>query len=860
VTDRALPLVWTGSLFDPYGYADEARAYLIALDRAGRPAAARDIRFTNDRVRLPAEQQRTVDAALRRAPGGAFALVHHRIPGPGQPLHPDGPDVARTMFETSSVPRAWLPRLLEVDEVWVPCEFNLETFQRGGVPADRLHVLPETIDFDVFDPERTEPLVAEGARGFRFLTNFDFTDRKGWDILLDAWCDAFGPDDDVCLVLKCLGLHVPEAEIRARIDAYLAGRPTAPILLDTRFLPAADMPRLYAGADAFVLASRGEGWGRPWMEAMAMGLPTIGSRWSGTTMFMDDANSWLVDGEVVEVAESSQSHTPFYRGHSWFDPDREALAAAMAEVRRGGAEVEARAAAARAGLVARFGPEPIAARMAELTEGAIERWRHRSSRPVACVWRGDGGSGHSLAVVNDALVAAIEGEGGVVERTIQELGSSPTASVGVAQHWPPSFDPPSAGPFVLYQPWEFGRVPKRWVEEVRRTVDEVWAPSHAAREAFVASGVAPDLVHVVPNGIDPERFTPDGPRRALPTQKSSVLLFVGGMTYRKGIDLLLEAYRRAFTSDDDVCLVLKAFGSRTFYRGQTAEDAVRVFQAVPGAPELVLVDEDLAFDAIPALYRACDVLVQPYRGEGFCLPALEALACGRPVIVTDGGSTDDFVPAECGWRVPSRRVPLPAGALPPDYDLAGEGFLLEPDGDALVAALRAAADPAERSARAAHARAQAERFTWARAGAVAAERLAALRDRTPIRRIAPTAVPDRRGFVFVIPAEWGRPETWAGPLRAYAEAFKAGDDTTLVLPTLDEAEALALASAELEAGGFDLEGLADICIADSSATVTEALELAADAMICANGHRPTRARLVVPPEPAALRAAVARAA
>jgi hypothetical protein len=42
--------------------------------------------------------------------------------------------------------------------------------------------------------------------------------------------------------------------------------------------------------------------------------------------------------------------------------------------------------------------------------------------------------------------------------------------------------------------------------------------------------------------------------------------------------------------------------------------------------------------------------------------------------------------------------------------------------------------------------------------------------------------------------------------------------------------------------------------------VSEALELAADAMICANGHRPARARLVVPPEPAALRAAVARAA
>jgi len=361
VSGEALPLVWTGSLFDPFGYADEARAYLIALDRAGHPAGARDIRFTNDRVRLPSAHQQAVERALARTPEGEFVLVHHRIPGPGQPLHAEGPDVARTMFETDSVPRAWLPRLLEVDEVWVPCEFNLETFQRGGMPADRLHVLPETIDFDLFDREQTEPLAVQGTRGFTFLTNFDFTDRKGWDVLLDAWCDAFSPDDDVCLVLKCLGLHVPESEIRGRIDAYLAGRSTAPILLDTRFLPTADMPRLYAGADAFVLASRGEGWGRPWMEAMAMGLPTIGSRWSGTTMFMDDANSWLVDGEVVDVAESAQSHTPFYRGHRWFHPDREALAAALVEVRRGGAEVEARAAAGRTGLVERFGRGPVAA-------------------------------------------------------------------------------------------------------------------------------------------------------------------------------------------------------------------------------------------------------------------------------------------------------------------------------------------------------------------------------------------------------------------------------------------------------------------------------------------------------------------
>ena len=106
-----------------------------------------------------------------------------------------GPIVLRTMFETDRLPAVWLPRLAEVDEIWVPCSFNLETFARGGVPPEKLHALPETLDFDLFSPiERSET-----NRPFTFLTNFDFTDRKGWDLLVEAWAEAFDPDDDVKL-------------------------------------------------------------------------------------------------------------------------------------------------------------------------------------------------------------------------------------------------------------------------------------------------------------------------------------------------------------------------------------------------------------------------------------------------------------------------------------------------------------------------------------------------------------------------------------------------------------------------------------------------------------------------------------
>jgi glycosyltransferase involved in cell wall biosynthesis len=499
----------------------------------------------------------------------------------------------------------------------------------------------------------------------------------------------------------------------------------------------------------------------------------------------------------------------------------------------------------------------VAERIRELTEEAVEHWRWRRSRPVACVWRGDWGSSHSLAIVNDGHATALERDAVVVRRTA-DAPQSQLDAVGVAGHWPPRFDAPSGGPYVLYQPWEFGRVPARWVDEIRRGVDEVWTPSEYARAAYVESGVAPELVHVVPNGVDVARFSPDGPALELPTRKGTVFLFVGGTLPRKGIDVLLEGYARAFTAADDVALVLKVMGRGGMYRDFPLEQLLERHRTRPDAPELVLFDDDVPFEELPALYRAADVLVQPYRGEGFCLPALEALACAVPVIVTAGGPTDEFVSDACAWRVDAARTPYPADGFPEAYRLVEDGFLLDPDPDALAAAFREAADPDERALRAGSARDHARRLSWERAADAAADRIAALAGRRPIRTVAPAVVAGRRRVLFAVAADWSDRETWLPAVRAYADAFDPTSDTTLVLPAADEQETLALVGAELDAAGIDTAGLADIVLADAAGVEAAALELAADAVIHCRGPRPTRAAAIVPPDPTALRAVAER--
>ncbi|HZE04621.1 MAG TPA: glycosyltransferase, partial [Solirubrobacteraceae bacterium] len=165
---------------------------------------------------------------------------------------------------------------------------------------------------------------------------------------------------------------------------------------------------------------------------------------------------------------------------------------------------------------------------------------------------------------------------------------------------------------------------------------------------------------VVLAGVGVGVFSADGPERDLPAAgEGTRFLFVGGLIGRKGADVLLHAWRQAFAGRDDVTLVIKDFGAGGIYRqGDRAQ--IRAHAQAGAVPRIILIDDEtLTAQELAALYRACDVLVAPYRGEGFAMPVLEAMACGLPIISTAGGPTDEFLPAEACWRIRSRRVQFP---------------------------------------------------------------------------------------------------------------------------------------------------------------------------------------------------------
>ena len=334
---------------------------------------------------------------------------------------------------------------------------------------------------------------------------------------------------------------------------------------------------------------------------------------------------------------------------------------------------------------------------------------------------------HSFARVNRALTTALRQLGLEVRTGVPDENVGGATDVTVRHCWPPRFAP-SSGPLVQILPWEWGALPSAWLPGLRHA-DEIWAPSRYVEAVYRNSGVEAATA-VVPDGVDTELFRPGLAPLALPGERCFRFLFVGGTIFRKGIDILIEAYLREFSGNEDVCLVVKDHGTASVYRGQNMKSAIERLAAESSGPRIVYLDATLDDEELARLYDTCDVLVHPYRGEGFGLPMLEAMACGRPVIVPRGGACLDFCSERTALFVEARRRLLSSDEL--GLETAGQAWVLEPDVAHLRQQLRRAFIERETMQRlgAAARRQVLDGWTWRHAARKAQQRLERLAHRT----------------------------------------------------------------------------------------------------------------------------------
>lgn len=360
-----IDVTWFGPL-DLTGYGNATRASILALNEYASDRVNLSVRPTNkgwEKLVPQFENGSVFDhLAQRTTKVNDTICVAEALPE-WFPIGIYPNVVGYTFFETAGLPKRKVMMCNRATRIWAPSNFNKETFSRAGV----------AIPIDVVTPpvarpkEGIEHWKPNGAKSFNFVSVFDMNWRKGWDALLLSYAMAFSDDDDVSLTIKVFGGD--PAGVKRAVGTLLRNNPNPPtVVLITSDIADEKIEQLVAGADAFVLPTRGEGWGMPLAQAMSYGVPTIATGWGGHTHFMSKENSYLIDYELRTVTESNKEMSSRgYKGETLAEPNIDSLQEVMKKVASSPEEAKAKAAKAAEDMK-EYSPEKVADRIVTALE------------------------------------------------------------------------------------------------------------------------------------------------------------------------------------------------------------------------------------------------------------------------------------------------------------------------------------------------------------------------------------------------------------------------------------------------------------------------------------------------------------
>ncbi len=238
--------------------------------------------------------------------------------------------IARTTFEASPLALPIQRAVSSFDEVWCFSHYDSDILTKSGITADRIITIPPGLAAP--EPDTVAQLRAGVKReSFRFLSVFNFEARKNPEALIRAFSGVAGELSNTQLVLKLSGTTLED--FQSWLDQLL-GKSQLARVKDRIHVIAGSIPRnsiysLYLQCDVFVLPTRGEGYGLPFLEELAYGLPTICPDEGGHREFCNDSNSLLV--KTTETPALPVAGAGIFRESFWLEVDLTDLTAKMIE-------------------------------------------------------------------------------------------------------------------------------------------------------------------------------------------------------------------------------------------------------------------------------------------------------------------------------------------------------------------------------------------------------------------------------------------------------------------------------------------------------------------------------------------------
>lgn len=358
---------YIGPVNDFSGYGEAARNYIFSLNKRGVPVTVFPRNFDPNPPPIADEEQReTLNFLIDRNISYDVVIIHLTPDLYPHYAEPNKYNIGFAAWETSALHPKWAHTCSAVNEMWVPCEWNVEALRNSnvGVPVFKI---PHGVDPHMFDHLEGKEFSVPGVSPstFKFYSIFQWMYRKNPDGLLRAYFNAFSEQDDVALILKTyrMGMNKDKEFIRDQIinikkDMNIGGYPKVILIGD--LLSKTQMLGLHLYGDACACLHRGEGWGLPLFEAGMAGNAVIATNCGGNMEFMDDDNSFLVDSQMTYVSNMS-TFNPWYLGNQqWAEPNIVHASEVLRYVYENKDEAAKRGETIKASIVDRYSWEKVA--------------------------------------------------------------------------------------------------------------------------------------------------------------------------------------------------------------------------------------------------------------------------------------------------------------------------------------------------------------------------------------------------------------------------------------------------------------------------------------------------------------------
>jgi glycosyltransferase involved in cell wall biosynthesis len=203
---------------------------------------------------------------------------------------------------------------------------------------------------------------------------------------------------------------------------------------------------------------------------------------------------------------------------------------------------------------------------------------------------------------------------------------------------------------IAYSMFETTELPYRWIETYN-LFNEIWVPSSFCKKAYNISDINCCL-SIIQLGVDENLYKVD----VKTDNEIFTFLSIGQWIDRKGWDLLIQAYTSEFMGQYDVRLCIKTFSDQKSNEEMIREYLNNDIKNSTYMPRIMIKNQKVDEKDMPMFYKEADCFILPSRGEAFNLPALEAMSCSLPVIVSDFGGHLDFVSEKVGWIIPIKKL------------------------------------------------------------------------------------------------------------------------------------------------------------------------------------------------------------